>query len=89
MIPAYLLLVYSLFRMLSSNRFKRQVENSRFLSLGQSALRWFRLKKTRMADKDHRYFRCPNCRQPLRVPRGKGKIQVTCRACGAHFEEKS
>lgn len=88
-LPAYVLLIYGVFRIFSANRYKRQVENARFLSLGQSVLRWFRLKRSVFSDKDHRYFKCPNCGQPLRVPRGKGKIQVTCRTCGAHFEEKS
>ena len=40
-------------------------------------------------DPDHRYFKCPNCGQQMRVPRGKGRITVHCRSCGATFEEKS
>ena len=28
-------------------------------------------------------------REQLRVPRGKGRITVTCRGCGASFQEKS
>ena len=47
------------------------------------------MRVTVFRDKEHRYFRCPNCGQYLRVPRGKGKINVTCRNCGASFEEKS
>ena len=89
LIPAGILLVYGLFRMFSGDRFRREVENARFLRLGQTALRWLRRKHTILSDKDHRYFKCPNCGQPLRVPRGKGKVQVTCRVCGAQFEEKS
>ena len=49
----------------------------------------FRLRRTIHRDKEHCYFKCPNCGQQLRVPRGKGKITVTCRSCGAVFEEKS
>jgi len=48
-----------------------------------------RLRRTIHRDKEHCYFKCPNCGQQLRVPRGKGKITVTCRSCGAVFEEKS
>ena len=40
-------------------------------------------------DRSHKYFRCPACGQPLRVPRGAGKIWVSCRACGAGFEQHS
>ncbi len=88
-IPAYVVLGYALFRFFSPNQLKRQVENARFLGLFQSVARWFRLQKNIRGDKQHRYFKCPNCHQPLRVPRGKGKIQVTCRTCGAQFEAKS
>lgn len=88
-IPAYLILAYALFRFFSSNQVKRQMENARFLSLFQAFMRWLRFRRTVIADKEHRYFKCPNCGQPLRVPRGKGKIQVACRSCGAQFEEKS
>jgi ribosomal protein L37AE/L43A len=88
-IPAYLILAYSLFRFFSPNLMKRQSENARFLAIFQSVVRWIRFQRSVMADKEHRYFKCPNCGQPLRVPRGKGKLQITCRACGAQFEEKS
>ena len=40
-------------------------------------------------DKDHRYFACPKCHQQVRVPRGAGKIRVTCPKCGEKFERKA
>ena len=89
MIPAFVVLGYALFRFFSPNQLKRQVENARLIGLLQSAVRWFRFQKNIRGDKYHRYFKCPNCHQPLRVPRGKGKIQITCRTCGAQFEAKS
>ena len=78
-----------LFRVLSRNHARRRQENARFMRLFGPALQWLRLRRTIHRDKDHRYFRCPNCGQQLRVPRGKGKITVTCRSCGASFEEFS
>ena len=78
-----------LFRMLSRNIYKRREENVKFLRKADPAIRWFRLQRTMRRDKDHIYFKCPNCSQQLRVPRGKGKITVTCRSCGASFQEKS
>lgn len=83
------LIAYSLFRLLSRNPARRRSENARFLSIVNPVLRWLRLRRTIHRDKEHRYFKCPNCGQQLRVPRGKGKITVTCRGCGASFEEKS
>ena len=83
------LIAYSLFRLLSRNPARRRSENARFLSIVNPVLRWLRLRRTIHRDKEHRDFKCPNCGQQLRVPRGKGKITVTCRGCGASFQEKS
>ena len=80
---------YALFRMLSRNTYKRREENNKFLRKVNPFLKWFRLQQTMRRDKAHRYFKCPNCSQYLRVPRGKGKITVTCRSCKASFQEKS
>jgi len=77
----------ALFRMLSRNLDRRRAENAKFMSLAGPVLRWLRLQRTIRRDKEHRYFKCPSCGQQLRVPKGKGKITVTCRACGASFQE--
>ena len=83
------LIAYSLFRLLSRNPARRRSENARFLSIVNPVLRWLRLRRTIHRDKEHRYFKCPNCGQQLRVPRGKGKITINCRNCGVSFEEKT
>lgn len=77
------------FRSLSRNLSARRAENSRFLKWSAPAVRWLRLRRTMSRDKEHRYFKCPHCNQHLRVPRGKGKITVTCRSCGIRFPKKS
>ena len=84
-----MLVAVSLFRILSRNLPRRREENAKFLRLIDPAVRWMRLRRTIRRDKEHRYFKCPNCGQMLRVPRGKGKITVTCRGCGAGFQENS
>ena len=86
---AEVVIIYALFRMLSRNTYKRREENNKFLRKVNPFLKWFRLQQTMRKDKAHRYFKCPNCSQYLRVPRGKGKITVTCRSCKASFQEKS
>ena len=57
--------------------------------LALAVLLWDLFRMFSRRDKEHRYFKCPNCGQYLRVPRGKGKITVNCRNCGASFEERS
>ena len=84
-----LLLLAILFRLLSRNSARRRAENARFMVVAGPVVRWVKLRRTIHRDKEHRYFKCPNCGQQLRVPRGKGKITITCRNCGVSFEEKT
>lgn len=82
-------LAFAMFRILSRNIARRRAENAWFLGLLSPVVRWVKTKHAIRHDRDHRYFKCPGCGQCLRVPKGKGKISITCRACGACFEEKS
>ena len=88
-LAGFALLAWSLFRLLSRNIERRRAENARFLRSVNPLLGWLRLRRTIRRDKEHLYFKCPNCGQQLRVPRGRGDITVTCRSCGAKFQEKS
>lgn len=82
-------ILLGLFRMMSRNIERRRAENAKFLKLIRPVTQWLKLRRTMHQDKEHCYFKCPNCGQHLRVPKGKGKITVTCRACGTTFQEKS
>ena len=75
---SYGLMIWAIFRTLSRNTYKRYRENRRFLML-----------LDRIKDRQHRYFDCPKCRQLVRVPRGKGKIMITCPKCGEKFTKKT
>ena len=88
-ILALICLVLSYLRLLSRNIQKRREENARFLELVRPLVRWYNVKKCRRQDREHCYFKCPNCGQQLRVPKGKGKISITCRSCGVSFEKKT
>ena len=90
LIPALIVLVYLIFRLLSKKQANRQVENARFRALIRDLLQWFgRKKRTMQPDKEFYYFKCPTCGQPLRIPRGLGTVKITCRKCQAQFETKS
>ena len=86
---ALVFLIISFLRCFSRQLDRRRAENQKFLQIAQPVRRFFRDTRTRMKDRNHRYFRCPCCGQQMRVPRGKGRITVHCRTCGATFEEKS
>lgn len=79
---AYLVLIYALIRSFSRNYDKRQRELGKYLSLKGGIANWFSLQKRKFRErKTHRYFRCKQCRTVMRVPRGKGKIEITCPKC--------
>lgn len=75
---SYCCMFWALFRMLSRNTYRRYQENRRFLMLLE-----------RIKDRNHRYFSCPRCHQPVRVPRRKGKIAITCPKCRERFIRKT
>ena len=75
---SYIFMILAIVRSLSRNVYKRYEENRKFLLL------WQQFK-----DKDHRYYNCPRCRQQVRVPKGKGKIAITCPKCRERFIKKS
>ena len=87
---SWALLILSLFRTLSKKTSQRASENYRYFVCKNRILSWFSRIKTRWQDrKVHRYFRCPQCRATVRVPRGKGKIRITCPHCKHQFVKRS
>lgn len=76
-------LFYSYFRILSKKLPQRQAENRAFLSRKRVIQQRWSQRKT------HRFYRCPKCRTTLRVPKGKGKISITCKACGEKLIRKT
>ena len=89
-IVSILLLAWAVFRMFSRNIARRRMENEKFLRVWYPVKNFFvRLFKSRPAAKTHKQFRCPKCRQELRVPRGKGKIVITCPKCGTKMTKRT
>lgn len=84
------LLFYSYFRMFSKNHGKRWAENQKYLSLKNSILgRVNREKNYAKQRKTHRIYSCPGCSQKIRVPKGKGKIEISCPKCRTKFIKRS
>ena len=79
-----------MFRFLSRNIAKRRAENDRFLMFWGPFKQKVRRSIQKFRDrKNYKFFHCPACRNVLRVPRGKGKIQITCPKCGERFIRKT
>ena len=89
-LPAMAALVLVYYRMFSRKLEKRRAENQRFMELfGRVSGAFRNLSDRWKMRKDYVFFHCPSCRALLRVPRGKGKIRVTCRKCGSAFERRT
>ena len=87
---ALLCLVYSYRRIFSKDINKRRSENARYLTWKDGKKAQLRKRKTQFQQrKDYRFFTCPQCKTTLRIPRGKGTVQITCRQCGNKFRAKS
>ena len=84
-----LLLVWSFFRMFSRNIAARRRENEKFLSFWRALKGFFTGKNRRPRDKEHKYYKCPKCKNTLRVPKRGKKIQITCPVCGHSFIKKA
>ena len=87
---AMVLIVWCYSRILSKNLSRRQAENQKFLNSRQHIADWFLLRRDCFRlRKEYAFFKCPGCGCTVRVPRGKGKLRITCRRCGYSFERKT
>lgn len=75
--------IYAYFRAMSRNLEKSQAENARLVNSVNLVKQRWKQRKT------HKFYKCPKCRTVLRVPKGKGKIHITCRCCGERFIKKT
>lgn len=74
---------FVLFRTLSKKIGARYQENQRYLKFIRN------VKRNTVDRLKYKFFECPNCKQNLRVPKGKGQISVTCPNCKTKFDGKS
>ena len=89
-IAMWVLLIYSYVRMFSRNHTKRWAENQKFLSFKNNILgRINKEKNYAQQRKTHRIYSCPGCKQKIRVPKGKGKIEISCPKCKTKFIKRS
>ncbi len=87
---AVALLAYSYFRLFSKNIPSRYRENEFFVKHTDKFLDFFRnFGNSWTQNKSYHIYKCPNCSQKIRIPRGKGRIEIRCPKCGNRFMKKS
>lgn len=89
-LAADVLLILCIFRMLSRNTVKRSQENAKFYQIKGKITGWWK-SRIQLAKqlKEYHIYKCPSCKQKIRIPRGKGKICVTCPKCRTEFIKKA
>ena len=87
---AMALIVHMYFRILSRDVSKRYEENQKYVNFRYNAVvKWDKKKKRIAQRRKYRFYKCPMCRQEVRVPKGHGKIQITCPKCRETFIKRS
>lgn len=87
---ALLLLLWAMFRTYSKNLENRRQERDAYLKVAGKVKQFFKLRKNMWRDRNtHRYYKCPSCNAYLRVPKGKGKIEISCPKCRNKITRKT
>jgi hypothetical protein len=81
--------LYAIFRIFSRNLVKRSLENQSYMIIANWLRHLWKASMSNAKDHEHRYFVCPQCHQIVRVPRGRGKLDITCPTCGKEFSRRS
>lgn len=83
-------IIYTYFRIFSRNIQKRYEENQKYLNTVSKLRGCLNREKNLMAQrKTHHIYTCPGCGQKIRIPRGKGKIEIECPKCHEKFVKRS
>ena len=83
-------IVYAYFRIFSRNIQQRYAENQKYLQVtSKFRLRFNKVKNLMIQRKTHHIYSCPGCGQKIRIPRGKGKIEIECPKCHTKFVKRS
>lgn len=86
----YVPLFAALYRMFSKDIQKRRMENYKFAIFISPIYSKFKKVQGRLKDlKTHKYYRCSSCKTNMRVPKGKGKIVITCPRCSTKFTKRT
>jgi len=82
--------IWTIFRTFSRNIEKRRAENAKFMDFKRNFKSNVSQFFTRLKNfRKFKYFRCPQCKARLRLPRKVGEVTVTCGKCHNQFKQKA
>jgi hypothetical protein len=88
-IPGMILSTILILRFFSKNKIKRSAENAVFQEFMTPITRQIKLITINFKDNQRKYFLCPMCKKMVRIPRRRGKVEITCPTCHHHFKARS
>ncbi|MEQ8198553.1 MAG: hypothetical protein ABRQ27_11180, partial [Clostridiaceae bacterium] len=89
-VAALAIVGFAYYRILSKNHFRCSVQNQKYLRLKNKVTGRIKMYRDIIKQrKTHHIYKCPNCKQRLRIPKGKGKVEITCPKCSAKFKKRS
>ena len=84
------LYVVGFVRCFSFNFYSRQRERTIYLSVKKKFSDRLKLYKKIFAERrQFKYFKCKNCGAYWRVPKGRGKVEISCRNCKTKMIKKT
>jgi DNA-directed RNA polymerase subunit RPC12/RpoP len=86
---AVLLMGWGLYRFFSKRIVKRQIENRAFMNRLRPIRKLFKVLSLNLKSKTHAHYTCPHCGQIVRIPRGRGQVEITCPHCAKRFSKRS
>jgi hypothetical protein len=86
---ALLCLFWCWFRAFSKNIYKRSQENAVYLRIQNKVFGGLKGSISRLKQsKSYRFYKCPTCKTWLRVPKGKGLVNITAANAAANSLRK-
>lgn len=94
LVISWAFIIYAYIRIFSQNVQKRYVQNQKFLDATWGIRNIFakikyRIKYGKQTAEPYHIYKCRKCGQKIRIPKGKGKIMVTCPKCKYQFKKRS
>ncbi len=88
-----IIIVFAIYRIFSTNISQRQKENDFFMKYYRKIAAIFKnsaqLSRERAQVRPtHKIYVCPKCGKHLKVPKGKGRIEISC-PCGNKFTKRT
>lgn len=84
--PALVILIFCIFRQMSKNVYARSKELDSYVKIKDKISGFFKLQKRKWSERNtHKFYRCPKCHATVRVPKGRGRIMITCPKCKEEF----